>query len=267
MIVMTVPKEIVWKRKDLVGLQDLGVAEIEAVLDAAAGFKASGSGEIRTVRVLEGRTLVNFFVEPSTRTRVSFELAAHRLSAGVVNMTASASSLTKGETLKDTALNLEALKADIIVIRHSSAGAARFLSDRLDASVINAGAGAHEHPTLVPREFESLGVEITTDLDAVLPELDVINLLRIQHERQQKEHFPSLGEYTAIFGLTKARAERLRPDCLIMHPGPINRGVEIDSDVADSGRSVILEQVTNGLAVRMAVLKLCDQARVTGVGR
>jgi aspartate carbamoyltransferase catalytic subunit len=321
MAVMTVPKEIVWKRKDLVGLQDLGVAEIEAVLDAAAGFKASGNGEIRTVRALEGRTLVNFFVEPSTRTRVSFELAAHRLSAGVVNMTASASSLTKGETLKDTALNLEALKADIIVIRHSSAGAARFLSDRLEATVINAGDGAHEHPTqalldlftmrerkgrlaglrvgivgdilfsrvarsnifaltrlgakvtlvgpptLVPREFESLGVEITTDLDAVLPELDVINLLRIQHERQQKEHFPSLGEYTAIFGLTKARAERLRPDCLIMHPGPINRGVEIDSDVADSGRSVILEQVTNGLAVRMAVLKLCDQARVTGVGR
>jgi aspartate carbamoyltransferase catalytic subunit len=254
---------------------------------------------------------VNFFVEASTRTRVSFELAAHRLSADVINISASTSSLTKGETLKDTVKVLEANHADIIVLRHSSAGAAQFIAERLEPSVINAGDGAHEHPTqalldtftirekkgriaglhvaiigdilfsrvarsniqallklgaritlvgpstLVPRVFEQLGVTVTHDLDAVLPEVDVVNLLRIQHERQRKEYFPSLGEYTSLFGLTKARAELLKPDALIMHPGPINRGVEIDSELADSGRSVILEQVTNGLAVRMAVLYLC----------
>jgi aspartate carbamoyltransferase catalytic subunit len=236
----------------------------------------------------------------------------------VINVSASTSSLTKGETLKDTALNLQALHADLIVLRHPSAGAAQFLAERLDASVVNGGDGAHEHPTqalldvftmreakggiaglhvaiigdilfsrvarsnihallalgarvtlvgpstLVPHEFEKLGVTVTHDLDAVLPEVDVVNLLRIQHERQRKEYFPSLGEYTSLFGLTKARAERLKPDALIMHPGPINRGVEIDSDVADSGRSVILDQVTNGLAVRMAVLYLCASARGGG---
>jgi len=228
-----------------------------------------------------------------------------------VNISVSSSSLTKGETLKDTALNLEALHADIIVLRHASAGAPHFLADRLDASVINAGDGAHEHPTqalldgftirehrgslaglrvvivgdilfsrvarsniwlltklgakvtlvgpttLVPRTFEEMGCEVRRDLDAVLPEADVVNLLRIQHERQRREYFPGLGEYIALFGLTKERATRLKPDCLIMHPGPINRGVEIDSELADSGRSVILEQVTNGLAVRMAALYLC----------
>jgi aspartate carbamoyltransferase catalytic subunit len=237
------------------------------------------------------------------------------LSADVINVSASSSSLSKGETLKDTARNLEALHADAIVLRHSSAGAAQFLAERLEASVINAGDGAHEHPTqglldtftirerkgriaglhvaivgdilfsrvarsdifaltklgakvtlvgpstLLPREFEKLGVSITHDLDAILPDLDVINLLRIQHERQRKEYFPSIGEYSSIFGLNKARAARLRDDCLIMHPGPINRGVELDSDVADSPRSVILEQVTNGLAVRMAALFLCNAAR------
>lgn len=235
----------------------------------------------------------------------------------MINISASTSSLTKGETLKDTAKNLEALLADIIVLRHSSAGAAQFLAERLDASVINGGDGAHEHPTqalldtftirekkgkiaglhiaiigdilfsrvarsnihaliklgarvtlcgpptLVPRSFESLGVEITHDLDALLPQVDVVNLLRIQHERQRKEYFPSLGEYTAFFGLTKQRAARLRDDALIMHPGPVNRGVEIDSDIADSSRSVILDQVTNGLAVRMAVLFLCASARAS----
>jgi aspartate carbamoyltransferase catalytic subunit len=266
---------------------------------------------LKKVPALRGRTLVNFFVEPSTRTRTSFELAAMRLSADVVNISAGASSLQKGETLKDTALNLQALRADIIVLRHSSAGASRFLAERLDASVINAGDGAHEHPTqglldaftilqkrgkveglniaivgdilfsrvarsniyaltklgakvtvvgpstLVPRAFEKLGVRVVHKLDEVLESSDVINLLRIQHERQRKEYFPGLGEYISLFGLTKARAARLRPDCLIMHPGPINRGVEIDSDVADGSRSVILEQVTNGLAVRMAVLYLC----------
>jgi aspartate carbamoyltransferase catalytic subunit len=304
-----------WTRKDLVGLQALSAAEIEHVLETASAFKDVGTRDVKKVPALRGKTLVNFFVEPSTRTRVSFELAAFRLSADVINMSASTSSLTKGETLKDTAMNLQALHADIIVLRHASAGAAQFLAERLDASVINAGDGAHEHPTqalldtftirerkgriaglhvaiigdilfsrvarsnihaltrlgakvtlvgpstLVPREFESLGCAVTHDIDAILPEVDVVNLLRIQHERQRKEYFPSLGEYTALFGLTKQRAGRLKPDALIMHPGPINRGVEIDSDVADSGRSVILDQVTNGLAVRMAVLYLCAGAR------
>jgi aspartate carbamoyltransferase catalytic subunit len=251
------------------------------------------------------------FVEPSTRTRASFELAALRLSADVINISASASSLTKGETLKDTAKNLEALHTDILVLRHSSAGAAHFLAERLHASVINAGDGAHEHPTqglldlytirekkgnvaglhvviigdilfsrvarsnifgltklgarvtlvgpctLVPRQFEKLGVTVSHRIDDVLPTADVVNLLRIQHERQRKEYFPGLSEYIRLFGLTKKRAQLLKPDCLIMHPGPINRGVEIDSDLADGPQSVVLEQVTNGLAVRMAVLYLC----------
>jgi aspartate carbamoyltransferase catalytic subunit len=303
-----------WTRKDLVGLYDLSAEEITTILDAAAAFKTVGTREIKKVPALRGKTLVNFFIEPSTRTRISFELAAHRLSADVINVSATQSSLTKGETLKDTALNLEALHADIIVLRHSSAGSSQFLAERLKASVINAGDGAHEHPTqalldtftvrehkgriaglniaiigdvlfsrvarsnvqalvklganvtlvgpptLVPREFEKLGCKVSHDLDSVLESADVVNLLRIQHERQRKEYFPSLGEYTSLFGLTKARAERLKPDCLVMHPGPINRGVEIDSDVADSGRSVILDQVTNGLAVRMAVLYLCAGA-------
>ena len=304
-----------WSHKDLTGLQALTKEELTLLLDTAAAFKSVGTRHIKKVPALRGKTLVNFFVEPSTRTRISFELAAERLSADVINMSATASSLTKGETLKDTALNLQALHADMIVLRHSSAGAAQFLAERLDASVVNAGDGSHEHPTqalldaftirehkgrieglqvaivgdilfsrvarsdifaltqlgakvtlvgpstLVPTELKRLGVSISHDLDELLPELDVINLLRIQHERQRKEYFPSLGEYTSLFGLSKARAARLKPDCLVMHPGPINRGVEIDSDVADSSRSVILQQVTNGLAVRMAVLYLCNAAR------
>lgn len=300
-----------WNHHDLLGIDELNASDIEVILDTAKAFKGVGQRSLKKVPALRGRTLINFFVEPSTRTRVSFELAAMRLSADVINMSTSASSLQKGETLKDTAKNLEALQADIIVLRHSSPGACHFLADRLDASIINAGDGAHEHPTqalldaftmrehlgnlrgkkigivgdilfsrvarsnihtlrklgaeilligpttLVPRSFESLGAQVCHRLDDVIESLDVINLLRIQHERQRKEYFPSLGEYTSLFGLTKQRAARLRPDCLIMHPGPINRGVEIDSDVADSPRSVILEQVSNGLAVRMAVLYLC----------
>ena len=300
-----------WTRKDLTGIEGLSGEELKTLLDTAAAFKTVGTREIKKVPALRGQTMVNFFLEPSTRTRVSFELAALRLSADVVNVSASSSSITKGETLKDTALNLQALHADVIVIRHSSAGAAQLLGERLEASIINAGDGAHEHPTqalldvltireklgriegihvaivgdilfsrvarsnihaltklgarvtlvgprtLVPRDFEDLGVAVSNDLDAVLPDVDVVNLLRIQHERQRKEYFPSIGEYTGLFGLTKARAERLKPEALIMHPGPINRGVEIDSELADSHRSVILDQVTNGLAVRMAVLFLC----------
>jgi aspartate carbamoyltransferase catalytic subunit len=310
-----IPTATPWRRKDLIGMEGLSVEEITTLLNTADAFKQVGTREIKKVPALRGKTLINFFVEPSTRTRTSFELAAIRLSADVINISASTSSLTKGETLKDTAKNLEALHADIIVLRHSSAGAAKFLADRLGSSIINAGDGAHEHPTqalldaftireklgrieglhvaivgdilfsrvarsnvhaltrlgarvtlcgpptLVPRSLEALGVTVTHDLDALLPEVDVVNLLRIQHERQRKEYFPSLGEYTAFFGLTKTRAEKLRPGALIMHPGPINRGVEIDSDIADSGRSVILDQVTNGLAVRMAVLYLCAGAR------
>jgi len=304
-----------WNRKDLVSIEELTPAEIVTILDTAAAFKQVGTRDIKKVPSLRGKTLVNFFVEPSTRTRTSFELAAVRLSADVVNISVSTSSLTKGETLKDTALNLQALHSDIIVLRHSSAGAAQFLAERLAASVINAGDGAHEHPTqalldtftireklgrveglhvaiigdilfsrvarsnihallklgarvtlvgpstLVPRDFEKMGVAVTHRIDDILEDVDVVNLLRIQHERQRQEYFPSLGEYTALFGLTKERAARLKPNALIMHPGPINRGVEIDSDIADSGRSVILDQVTNGLAVRMAVLYLCAGAR------
>ena len=306
-----------WNRKDLVSIADLSAAEITQILDTAAAFKDVGTREVKKVPALRGKTLVNFFVEPSTRTRTSFEIAAIRLSADVINISASTSSLSKGETLLDTAKILEANLADIIVLRHSSAGASQFLAERLRASIINAGDGAHEHPTqalldtftvrekkgkiaglhvaiigdilfsrvarsnihallklgarvtlcgpptLVPRSLEALGVAVTHDLDSLLPEVDVVNLLRIQHERQRKEYFPSLGEYTAFFGLTKQRAERLKPDCLIMHPGPINRGVEIDSDIADSSRSVILEQVTNGLATRMAILFLCSGARTS----
>jgi aspartate carbamoyltransferase catalytic subunit len=300
-----------WNRKDLVGIRELSAEEITFVLDSANAFKEVGTRDVKKVPALRGKTLVNFFVEPSTRTRTSFELAATRLSADVVNISATASSLTKGETLKDTAKILEAYHADLIVLRHSSAGAAQFLAERLRSSVINAGDGAHEHPTqalldlytirqrrgsiaglhvaivgdilfsrvarsnifallklgarvtlvgpstLVPRAFEQLGVTVSHRIDEVLPQVDVVNLLRIQHERQRKEYFPGLGEYIRLFGLTKARAKLLKPDCLIMHPGPINRGVEIDSDLADGVQSVILDQVTNGLAVRMAVLYLC----------
>lgn len=300
-----------WTRKDLLGNRYLDAREILHILDTAEAFKQVGTRDVKKVPALRGRTMVNFFVEPSTRTRTSFELAAFRLSADVINIAASTSSLIKGETLKDTARNLEALHADIIVLRHTAAGSPKFLADRLDASIINGGDGAHEHPTqalldiftirehkktfeglhvviigdilfsrvarsniwalkklgaeitlvgpstLVPRSFEQIGVRVERRIDEILPHADVVNILRIQHERQRIEYFPGLGEYVNLFGLTKRRAELLKPDCMIMHPGPINRGVEIDSEVADSGRSVILEQVTNGLAVRMAVLYLC----------
>ena len=310
----SIPTPAAWHRKDLLGIRELERDEIQTILDTAAAFKTVGSRDIKKVPALRGKTMVNFFVEPSTRTRTSFELAAFRLSADVVNISAATSSLQKGESLKDTALNLQALHADIIVLRHSSAGAPKFLAERMDASIVNAGDGAHEHPTqalldvftirerlgringlkvaivgdilfsrvarsniwalkkmgaeitlvgpstLVPRVFEEMGVSVARHIDDVLDSADIINLLRIQHERQRKEYFPSLNEYVRFFGLTKARAEKLKPGCLVMHPGPINRGIEIDSDIADGPQSVILDQVTNGLAVRMAVLYLCDAA-------
>jgi aspartate carbamoyltransferase catalytic subunit len=301
-----------WHRKHLLDIESLTAEEITTVLETARAFKAVGERAIKKVPALRGKTVVNLFIEPSTRTRISFELAAIRLSADVINFTADASSLKKGETLKDTARNLEALNADTIIIRHSATGAPHFLSRFLRGSVVNAGDGAHEHPTqalldtftirekkgriaglhvtilgdilysrvarsniwallklgahvtlcgpstLVPRVFEQMGCRVTCRIDEAIEEADIINLLRIQHERQRKTMFPSIGEYTSLFGLNKARLARAKPDVLIMHPGPINRGVEIDSEIADCGRSVILEQVTNGLAVRMAVLFLVN---------
>ena len=299
-----------WNHKHLLDIESLSADEIVTVLDTAKAFKAVGERAIKKVPALRGKTVVNLFVEPSTRTRISFELAEQRLTADVINFTAEASSLKKGETLKDTARNLEALNVDIIVMRHSASGAPHFLSRFLHASVINAGDGAHEHPTqalldlftirekkgkieglnvtilgdilysrvarsniwaltklgarvtlcgpstLVPRVFEQMGCAVTYNVDEAIAQADIINLLRIQHERQRKTMFPSLGEYTSLFGLTKARLALAKPEALIMHPGPINRGVEIDSEIADSIRSLIIEQVTNGLAVRMAVLFL-----------
>jgi aspartate carbamoyltransferase catalytic subunit len=299
-----------WNHKHLLDIESLSADDIVTVLDTAKAFKAVGERAIKKVPALRGKTVVNLFVEPSTRTRISFELAAQRLTADVINFTAEASSLKKGETLKDTARNLEALNVDIIVMRHSASGAPHFLSRFLHASVINAGDGAHEHPTqalldlftirekkgkieglnvtilgdilysrvarsniwaltklgarvtlcgpatLVPRVFEQMGCAVTYNVDEAIAGADIINLLRIQHERQRKTMFPSLGEYTSLFGLTKARLALAKPEALIMHPGPINRGVEIDSEIADSVRSLIIDQVTNGLAVRMAVLFL-----------
>jgi aspartate carbamoyltransferase catalytic subunit len=301
-----------WHRKHLLDIQSLDPEEIITVLDTAKAFKAVGERAIKKVPALRGKTVINLFIEPSTRTRISFELAAQRLTADIINFSAEVSSLKKGETLKDTARNLEALNADIIIIRHAAAGAPHFLARVLDASVVNAGDGAHEHPTqalldaftirekkgrieglkvtilgdilysrvarsniwtlrklgaevtlcgpstLVPRTFERMGCKVTYNVEEAIADADIINLLRIQHERQRKTMFPGLGEYTSLFGLNQERFARIRPEALIMHPGPINRGVEIDSDIADCSRSLILQQVTNGLAVRMAVLFLIN---------
>lgn len=299
-----------WNRRHLLDIESLSPEELLTVLDTARGFKAVGTRAIKTVPALRGKTVINLFVEPSTRTRISFELAAQRLTADIINFSADTSSLKKGETLRDTARNLEAMNADIIIIRHSAAGAPHFLARFLQASVVNAGDGAHEHPTqalldvftirerkgriaglkvtimgdilfsrvarsniwalrklgaevtlcgpptLVPKVFEQMGCRVCWNVNEGLRDADVVNLLRIQHERQRQSMFPGVGEYRAEFGLDRSRMAGLKPDVLIMHPGPINRGVEIDADTADGERSVILEQVTNGLAVRMAVLYL-----------
>lgn len=299
-----------WNRKHLLDIESLSAEEITTVLDTAREFKAVGERDIKKAPALQGKTVVNFFVEPSTRTRVSFELSAKRLSADIINFSADASSFKKGESLKDTARTLEALNADIIIIRHKAPGAPHFLARFLDAHVINAGDGAHEHPTqalldvftirekkgvidnlnvtilgdilysrvarsniwalrklganvtlcgpstLVPRIFEETGCRVSYDIEEAVAGADVINLLRIQHERQRKSMFPSIGEYARLFGLNQSRLALTKPDAMIMHPGPINRGVEIESEIADSDRAVILEQVTNGIAVRMATLYL-----------
>ena len=302
--------EVNWTRKDLLSLYDLTPEEIVLILDTAEEFKKVSERNLKKVPALRGKTVVNFFVEPSTRTRVSFELAEQRLSADIINMTASSSSLQKGETLLDTARNIEALQADLIVMRHSCAGAQNFIAKNISSGVINAGDGAHGHPTqalldlftirqkkgriaglnvsivgdilhsrvarsdiwgliklganvtlagpstLVPRDFEQIGARVCHNLKDAMAGADVINLLRIQHERQRAGFFPSTNEYARFFGLNKENAKYLKPDALIMHPGPINRDVELDSELADGPQSVILEQVTNGLAVRMAVLFL-----------
>jgi aspartate carbamoyltransferase catalytic subunit len=294
----------------LLSMHDLSPQDVTRILDTADSLREVGSRVIKKVPALRGRTVVNFFLENSTRTRISFELAAKRLSADVINFAVSVSSVAKGESLKDTALTLQAMGADAIVMRHSSSGSPMQLTRWVDAHVINAGDGTHEHPTqalldlytirehvgrldglrvaivgdvlhsrvarslsvglitmgadvtlvgpptLIPPDAPAWGVQVSYDLDGVLPKLDVCYVLRIQTERQRLEYFPSLREYARLFGLTRARAELLPESTLVMHPGPMNRGIEIDSDVADLPASVIEEQVTNGIAIRMALLYL-----------
>lgn len=297
--------------KHLLSIDQLSVEQIELVLKTADGFREVGARTIKKVPTLRGRTVCNLFFEPSTRTRISFELAAKRLSADVINFTSGPkTSISKGESFKDTALTLQAMGVDAIVVRHSSSGAAQRLSQWVDGSVINAGDGAHEHPTqalldlysirerfdsleglrigivgdivhsrvarsnvkafskmgaqvivvgpstLLPPSIAGWGAEASTDLDQVLPKLDVVYLLRVQTERQREQLFPSIREYARFWGLDSRRVQAMKPEALIMHPGPMNRGVEISSDLAESGRSIITNQVTNGIAVRAAVLYL-----------
>lgn len=301
-----------WNRKDLISTEELTADEILTVFNTARAFKKILSRRTAKTPSLRGKTVVNLFFENSTRTRVAFEMAATKLSADVMSLDMKTSSTSKGETLRDTVENIRALAADIIVIRHSSPGTAAYIARVLDIPVLNAGDGAHEHPTqalldcytlhekfgglqglkiailgdilysrvarsniwamtklgaevtvvgpatLVPREFEKLGVTVSHDLKSALADKDAVMLLRIQHERQNVSAFPSLNEYTKMFGLNKTRLSWLKENAVIMHPGPINRGVEIDSELADSSQSVILDQVTNGLATRMAALYLCS---------
>jgi aspartate carbamoyltransferase catalytic subunit len=297
--------------KHLLSIEQLSPSQIELILKTADSFREVGTRTIKKVPTLRGRTVCNLFFEPSTRTRISFELAAKRLSADVINFTGDAkSSLAKGESFKDTAQTLQAMGLDAIVVRHSSSGAPLRLSRWVEASVINAGDGAHEHPTqalldlysirqhfpsfeglrvgivgdilhsrvarsgalalnkmgalvtlvapptLIPPAIEGWGVEVSYDLDDVLSKLDVVYLLRVQKERQNEQLVPSLREYAMFWGLDQRRVDLMKPEALIMHPGPMNRGVEIASDVADLERSIITDQVTNGVAVRMALLYL-----------
>jgi aspartate carbamoyltransferase catalytic subunit len=299
-----------WNRRHLLGLEELSAEEITAILDTAESFDEVSRRSRKKVPALLGRIVFNLFFENSTRTRTSFSLAAKRLSADTQDFTAGSSSLSKGETFIDTAKNIEAMGADVMVVRHATPGAPHLLAQHVGCSIINAGDGAHEHPTqglldlltirrhkrriagltvglvgdirhsrvarsnlwgllklgahvilcgpptLVPRSFERLGCEIAYNLDDVLPRLDVINVLRIQFERDQRTVFPSVTEYFRLYGMTGERLRRARPDLLLLAPGPINRGIELTPDVADGPNSAILDQVTNGLAVRMAVLYL-----------
>jgi aspartate carbamoyltransferase catalytic subunit len=304
----------VWQRKDCLGLRGVSRDEIELVLDTARSMKEIQSRTIKKVPTLRGKVAVLLFYEPSTRTRTSFELAAKRLSADVVNIETATSSVVKGETLVDTAHNLRVMGTDVIILRHQLTGAPHHLADHIELPVINAGDGTNEHPTqalldmftirehkgtiegltvtivgdvlhgrvahsnmwgllamgakvrfcgpptLISPEVREMGVEIFHDIEKAIEGADVVNVLRIQRERMTRNYFPSLKEYSRIFGLTSERLKRAKPGLLVMHPGPMNRNVEIQSEVADSDQSVILEQVTNGIAVRMALLYLLVSA-------
>jgi aspartate carbamoyltransferase catalytic subunit len=300
-----------WTRKHLLGLEELSAEEINHILDTAETFKEVSTRSIKKVPALQGRTVVNMFYESSTRTNLSFQLAARRLSADTLGFSKSGSSVGKGETLVDTAKNIEAMGVDIMVLRHYAAGGAKMLSENVGCSIVNAGDGQHEHPTqalldlytirevrgkiegltvgivgdithsrvarsniwgltklgarvmvvgpatLIPKNIERMGVEVCYDMDRAIRECDVLNMLRIQMERQSGyAPFPSLREYVHLFGLTKERLRDAKPDLTLMHPGPVNRGIELSPEVADGPQSVILKQVENGLAVRMAVLFL-----------
>jgi aspartate carbamoyltransferase catalytic subunit len=307
--------ELGWRRKDLLGIAELSVSEIETILDTADSFAEVASRPVKKVPTLRGKTVVNLFFEPSTRTRVSFEIAAQRLSADVVNFATEGSSQTKGETLADTAANIASMSPDFVVVRHAHAGVPAKLATQLECGVVNAGDGAHEHPTqalldamtirkhkesfegltvamvgdiahsrvvrsnihlltrlgarvrvagprtMVPRGIEALGVEVHYGIEDALRDADVVMMLRLQLERQTSGLFPSLGEYARLFGLNSGRLALARPDALVLHPGPMNRNVEITSDVADGAQSMILEQVGLGVAVRMAVLYLLAAGR------
>jgi aspartate carbamoyltransferase catalytic subunit len=299
-------------RKDLLGIKELSVEEITLILDTAAGFKDVLGRDIKKVPTLRGKTAINLFFEPSTRTRTSFELAAKRLSTDVINFSVPTSSVVKGESLIDTALTVQALGADFIIIRHSSSGVPHLLAKNLKASVINAGDGTNEHPTqalldaftirekkgkieglkiaiigdiahsrvaksnifcltklnakirligpptLIPKEIKEMGIDVFYNMEAGLKDVDVLMMLRIQMERQGRGFFPSIEEYSRNWGLTSERLLLTKADAVVMHPGPMNRGVEITSEIADGPSSLILDQVTNGLAVRMAVMYLLE---------
>jgi aspartate carbamoyltransferase catalytic subunit len=307
---MTPARPTRWTRKDLLGIAELSAAEIALILDTAESFAEVGERPIKKVPTLRGKTVLNLFFEASTRTRSSFEIAEKRLSADNVNFSTSGSSLEKGETLVDTALNLQAMAPDLVVIRHAAPGVPHMLAQRIQAGVINAGDGAHEHPTqalldaftirrhkkklaklrvaivgdiehsrvvrsnihlltklgasvvvagprtMMPVEIEALGVDAAYTLEEALDGADVVMMLRVQLERQGRMAFPSIREYFQLFGLTRERLRAAKDDAIVMHPGPMNRGVEIASEVADGNDSVILEQVTHGVSVRMAVLYL-----------
>ena len=301
--------------KDLLALEPLSAEQIRLILDTAEPFKAISERAIKKVPTLRGSTIVNLFFEASTRTRISFEFAEKRLSADTVNVASTGSSVSKGETLVDTARNLEAMRIDMVVIRHGASGAAQFLAERIESNVINAGDGTHEHPTqglldlltlrdhfgrleglkvcicgdvlhsrvarsniwglrtmgaevavcgprsLLPNAIDELGVQVFPRIEAAIEWADALNVLRLQLERMQGGYIPSLREYNRVFGVSSERLARAPKDILILHPGPMNRGVEIDSDVADGPHSVILNQVTNGVAIRMAVLYLLSGGR------
>ena len=299
-----------WTKKHLLQIQDLTREEIETILDVADSFKEVSTRAVKKVPTLRGKTVVNLFFEPSTRTQVSFELAEKRLSADTINISRSSSSTVKGETLIDTVKNIKALNADVVVIRHSLAGAAQHVAGSVDISVVNAGDGAHAHPTqalldaytirhhkksfknlrvtivgdiahsrvarsniwaltklgakvsvvgpatMIPKEIENMGVDVCYELKEGVAEADVVLMLRIQRERQNKNYFPSLREYAKLYGLRRDSLTWMKKDALIMHPGPVNLGVELSEEVAHCKQSLILDQVTNGVAVRMAVLYL-----------